>query len=329
MEVSVVVPARNAELTLGDCLRALELQNLPRPQYEVITVIDGSSDRSETIARSFPVRVLTAKERRGVAATRNVGIRVARGDWVALTDADCIPSRSWLRFLLQAVSGPDSKGRVLGAAGRMVGYQSYSPAARFVDLTSGLDTEQHLKHPIFPFAPSGNVMYRRKALETVDGFNERYYSYETCDLHYRLLRAYGGQFYFEPRAVVLHRHRAKWTDYWSQQLWYGKGFGQFMVDHKDRTNWSVSSELREWGSITRSGLRACRPGPGEQNLLRRGSFVKQLAQHLGFVSTYWNPWERQRWHRNSSKGKRKNQPTLAKRTEPPQNQSIRNAPHRN
>ena len=45
------------------------------------------------------------------------------------------------------------------------------------------------EHPTFPFAPSGNAMYRREALAAVNGFDERYSSYESCDLHTRLRRS--------------------------------------------------------------------------------------------------------------------------------------------
>ncbi len=295
MKISVVVPVYNGERTLKDCLRALKLQDLSDSDYEVIVVVDGATDSSEKIAQSFNVILLRTSERKGTATARNAGFRAAEGKWVAFTDADCIPSRGWLKNLLSAVNKFDGDQSILGAAGRMVGFQSNSPPARFVDLTGGLDAERHLKHPNFPFAPFGNVMYLRKALEGVGGIDERYCSYEACDLHNRLLREHGGIFCFEPRAVVFHRHRSTWREYARQQYWYGKGLGQFMLHHKDQTSWSLLEELQAWGGLIKCGCEACKAQRDDQALIRRGNFLKQSAQRLGFISTYWNPWERKRW----------------------------------
>jgi glycosyltransferase involved in cell wall biosynthesis len=293
--VSVVVPVYNAARTLADCLRALEQQSLSKSDFEVIVVDDMSTDSSVQVAKSFDVHLLKEEKHRGAAAGRNVGIRVAQGDWIAFTDADCIPSRNWLKYLVESVTRPDQSGKALGAAGRILGYESNSAAARFVDLTGGNDTERHLGHPNFPFAPAGNVMYRGDALQNVGGFDERYYAYDCCDLHYRLLQTQRGPFYFEPRAIVFHRHRTNWIDYWRQQFWHGQGLGQFMLHHKDGTHWSLSRELTSCRNLGRLAIDACSTGNDDDVLVRHGSLVRELAQHLGFISTYWNILERMRW----------------------------------
>ena len=57
-EVSVIVPARNEEACLADCLRTLVGQ--AGPSYEIIVVDDDSTDGTRAIAESFPVRVIAA-----------------------------------------------------------------------------------------------------------------------------------------------------------------------------------------------------------------------------------------------------------------------------
>ena len=293
--VTVVVPAHDASPTLPACLRALAAQRLRRDQYAVVVVDDGSADGSAETAEALGAMVLRQPQQ-GAAAARNAGWRAAAARWVAFNDADCIPARTWLPTLLAAAErGAGGAQPALGAAGRIVGYRSTTPAARFVDLSGGLDAERHLAHPTFPFAPTGNVLYRRDALAAVAGFDVRYRSYEACDLHRRLLRADGGRFVYEPRAVVMHQHRAGWRDYWRQQVWYGTGLGQFMWHHRDAIGWSVRDELRACGQLARLGLDVWKPGSGDDALLRRGLFVKELAQRIGFVANYWNPRERARW----------------------------------
>jgi len=89
-EVSVIVPARNEEANLGDCLRSLIGQSGPR--YEIIVVDDHSSDRTRAIAESFPVKFITADPLpEGWSGKCNAcwsGARIAKGKWLLFTDAD-------------------------------------------------------------------------------------------------------------------------------------------------------------------------------------------------------------------------------------------------
>ncbi len=302
LRVSVVVPFFDAANTLAQCLAALRAQSLARDVYEVIAVDDGSTDGGGEVAAAAGVRVVR-QANRGAPAARNAGIAAAAGEWVAFTDADCIPSRGWLHALLAAVEGAGASATtstaaadppVLGAAGPLYGHDSRTPAARFVDLARGLDTERHLAHPRFPFAPSGNVMYRRAALAAVGGFDERYASYDACDLHTRLRRI-GGAFVFERAAVVLHRHRATWRAYWRQQIGYGRGLAQFYLRWLDDIPWSAACEARAWAEIVPRLATASLPAAADAALIRRGTLVKDLAQRIGFVRTYYRAAERARW----------------------------------
>jgi glycosyltransferase involved in cell wall biosynthesis len=297
--VSVVIPARDAAATLGACLRGLASQSLPSGQYEVIVVIDRDSrDGSGRVARDAGVTVLIS-DGSGAAAARNAGITAARGPWVAFTDADCIPSRTWLRALLNTV---DESGDaiILGAAGRTLGYRSTSAAARFVDLSGGLHADRYLAHDRYPWAPTGNLMYRREALVTVGGFDERFRTYEGCDLHTRLRRSVGGSFAYAPDAVVMHHHRAGWRRYWDQQVGYGLGYGQFFRRYEGELPWGAVDEVQAWATAMGAAARALvARGDSDAALVAKGSAVKLLAQRVGFVRSYWNPLEARRWRRRA------------------------------
>ncbi|MDG4575518.1 MAG: glycosyltransferase [Defluviicoccus sp.] len=291
--VSVVIPAYNAADDLPRCLAALKGQSLPATDYQVIVVDDGSSDATVAAARPFAVD-LVEQDNRGAPAARNAGIAIARGTWVAFTDADCVPSRRWLEELLRAVAARADGGSFVGAAGRTVGHNSNTQAARFVDLAGGLDAERHLSHPKWPFAPTCNVLYRRSNLLAVGGFDERYCAYDACDLHARI-RPPAGAFPFVPRAVVLHKHRDSWAAYFRQQRGYGRGLAQFMLRHRDDTPWSGGQELKAWGELAGQLAKALIPGKSDAWLLRRGQAAKGLAQRLGFSEVFWNRNARQSW----------------------------------
>jgi len=92
-EVSIVVPARNEEASLGDCLQSLAAQTGVR--YEIIVVDDGSTDRTRAIADSFgDVRVISPgllpKGWTGKNNALVAGAAIARGDWLLFTDADTV-----------------------------------------------------------------------------------------------------------------------------------------------------------------------------------------------------------------------------------------------
>jgi glycosyltransferase involved in cell wall biosynthesis len=293
IEVSVVVPFYNSAATLDACLQALGSQNIARERYEIIAVDDGSTDDGASIAKRRGVRLIQ-QENRGAPAARNTGLRASVGEWVAFTDADCIASRGWLRALLKAVGAEKHDTSMLGAAGVVVGQPSSSRVARFVELSHGLDVERHLSHPRFPFALSGSVLYRRSVLNDIGGFDERFVTYEACDLHARL-RALNGGFALAKSAVVLHRHRETWRDYWKQQVNYGRGLGQFYVRWDEEIRWSRLREAREWIRLAPTVVAACLPGEPDKVLSRRGALVKRLAQRVGFTMTYFRARERARW----------------------------------
>jgi glycosyltransferase involved in cell wall biosynthesis len=105
MDVSVIVPARDAQFLLGDCLRALAGQETAAT-FEVIVVDDGSVDRTAAVAEAAGPRVrLVRGTGTGPAAARNLGAAGARGRVLAFTDADCRPAAGWLDAALATVDG--------------------------------------------------------------------------------------------------------------------------------------------------------------------------------------------------------------------------------
>jgi glycosyltransferase involved in cell wall biosynthesis len=105
-EVSVIVPARNEEASLGACLESLVSQS--GVDFEILVVNDHSTDRTREIAQSVPgVRVIDAGTLpQGWTGKNNAvtcGAREARGQWLLFTDADTVHLRGSLaRALAEA-----------------------------------------------------------------------------------------------------------------------------------------------------------------------------------------------------------------------------------
>lgn len=86
--ISVIVPVYNAEKYLNDCIDSILNQSYE--DLELILINDGSTDSSLSICQSYNdnrIHVID-KKNSGVSDTRNVGISVAKGDYVAFVDSD-------------------------------------------------------------------------------------------------------------------------------------------------------------------------------------------------------------------------------------------------
>jgi glycosyltransferase involved in cell wall biosynthesis len=111
-EVSVIVPARDAERSIEPLLAAVGAQ-LPR---ELIVVDNGSLDATAEIAERSPLVTKVVRRPRGAGpgAARNAGAAAAASDVLAFIDADCRPAPSWLAAGVTACTSAELvQGRVL------------------------------------------------------------------------------------------------------------------------------------------------------------------------------------------------------------------------
>ena len=193
---TVIVPARDAQATLGAALRALEGQELEEA-FEVFVIDDGSTDGTRALAAASPVvtAVLTANGG-GPAAARNLAAARAQGEVLAFTDADCEPEPGWLREGLAALdAGADVvQGRVTPPVDARPGP---------FDRTVGVGQLSHLYE-------TANLFVRREWFERIGGFEEGWLlpgrSKELGEdvwLGWRLRRE-GARVAFAPEPLVRH-----------------------------------------------------------------------------------------------------------------------------
>ncbi|MFH1173786.1 MAG: glycosyltransferase [archaeon] len=102
MRVSIVVITRNEERNISLCLDALLAQKYTQP-FEIVVADGQSTDATPKIVKSYSkrhknVRFFTDKGR-FQNSSRNVGVRKANYEFIAFTDADCIPPKDWLNNL--------------------------------------------------------------------------------------------------------------------------------------------------------------------------------------------------------------------------------------
>lgn len=198
--VSVVVPTFNRAHSLGRLLDALAKVRPPRGGFEVIVVDDGSKDDTEGVVRSTSFAYVR-QPNRGAAAARNAGWRVARGEIVAFTDDDAVPSSEWLVELLE----PFTTRSTVGVGGTIVPlYRSrastYVQLERLVD--HGLDQYGRVRYLV-----TVNAAFRRSALDAVGGFDIRFTGAAGEDVDLSVRIAALGELVRAEGAFVAHDHR--------------------------------------------------------------------------------------------------------------------------
>jgi len=201
--VSVVIPAYNAAATLSETLASVFAQTFT--DYEVVVVDDGSTDSTrEVLARYHDrVRVLSKMNEGKPASTRNLGVRNARGDYVAFLDADdrWRPEKLELQVAVldqnPAVGLVYTGAVVIDAEGRELKVRSCSPEAR-----GRIDRLLSVRNVMV----GSSVVARRRAIEEAGGFDENLTSIENWDLWVRIARRWSVEFVDQP--LTLYRVHA-------------------------------------------------------------------------------------------------------------------------
>jgi len=112
MLVSVIVPAYNAQKTLDLCLKAI-LQSRFR-DYELLVVDDGSTDKTQDIAKRYADHILTHPQNLGRSYARATGMEHARGEILVFIDSDVMMSQDTLDKIANLFSGHNEVDAVTG-----------------------------------------------------------------------------------------------------------------------------------------------------------------------------------------------------------------------
>jgi rhamnosyltransferase len=216
-KVSVVIPTLNAGPGFGDLLERL-LDQETGFGYEVLVIDSGSTDGTVELARRYGATVYgITRAEFGHGATRNLGVSLSRGEYVAFIVQDAVPlDGRWLAAMVENLDGDDL---VAGVYGRQSPRPESAPLTRVLVNgwpTAGLERrEQRVESPALyraltpaerrSLATFDNVSscVRRSVWESIPfertGFGEDVrWGKRVVETGYKLV--------YEPRSVVLHSH---------------------------------------------------------------------------------------------------------------------------
>ena len=157
--ISVVVPIFNGERFLAEALDSILAQSYP--SFEVIAADDGSTDGSRAVVEGYGGRVRwVSQPTAGPAATRNLGVREAHGDFLAFLDPDDLWHREKLeRQVAHFAARPELQ---LCVTHVQVFWADPEEAARYRD---------HPRAQPIPGYATTSLLARRSAFERIGDFN--------------------------------------------------------------------------------------------------------------------------------------------------------------
>lgn len=178
--MSAVVPTCDRRQALPDCLRSILAQEV---DLEVVVVDDGHTDAAQQVREELSdhrLRLVSSNRCGSAAKARNVGIRAARGEWIAFCDDDDL----W---------APNKLTRLLDALGHEGARWAYS-AAVVVDAELNLIAHQPVSHvdherlDAVNVIPGGgsNVIAHRSLVQETGWFDESLTNAEDWDYSVRL-----------------------------------------------------------------------------------------------------------------------------------------------
>ena len=225
LAASVIIPVHNRKSELQACLWALAQQDFPLSQFEVIICDDGSTeDFSQVLAEARQRQLQISYVRqpnKGPAAARNLGIKHAKAEIVAMTDSDTLPDAAWLKNLIEALAADPS---AVGVEGRVFANNENE----FAPLGEGPENQSGGVYL------TCNMAYRRRVLFEVGGFDETFPfpAYEDVELAARAIQR--GKILWQPAAVITHPQRPltlktvwKKLKHWEFVLRMGYRYGYF------------------------------------------------------------------------------------------------------
>jgi len=204
--ISVIIPVFNDSRRLKLCLEALQHQKKDTLDfdYEVIVVDNNSTENIREVCDTYQALYLLERQK-GSYAARNAGIQIAKGDYLAFTDSDCIPDHYWLEKGLHAFLEASPKVGLVGGAIELFTSNKKKTLGDIFDFAFAFPQETyiHSNH----FAATANVITTKEVMEKVGLFNNSMASGGDYEWGQRVFNA-GLSLVFAHDAVVKHPTRS-------------------------------------------------------------------------------------------------------------------------
>lgn len=243
---SVLVPCHNEESQIEESV--LHLMQLDYPEYEIILIDDGSTDKTASLIHELcmkhdRVRALYMTENQGKAAALNAGCLAARGELILSMDADALIDKNCLKWMSWHFSSYPRVGAVTGNP-RIVNRTTLLgkiQTGEYATIIGLIKRSQRILGKVLTV--SGAIAAFRKPALVSARFWDTDMVTEDIDITWKLEKRYWDVRY-EPRAVCWIFAPETLRGLWRQRLRWAQGGVEVLLKHRDI--WHDWRQRRFW-----------------------------------------------------------------------------------
>lgn len=204
-QITVLIATFNQSRFICNAMDSLVAQTLPKENFEIIVINDGSTDDTSFALSAYRDSIrLIERENRGLVATCNEGLELARGSYFARVDSDDWVAPEWLECLLNAITGNPEACCVYPDR-----YEVFGERQHYIKAEPG---------NIYTLEACG-TLFITEGLRKAGGF--RPFLLEEYDLYLRLQKE--GVFTHFPRPLYMYRKHSEsmtYSEAWRRKAWH-------------------------------------------------------------------------------------------------------------
>lgn len=222
--LSVVIPAKNEEKTVGKCIESVLVTVQSIDTWEVLLVDSYSSDNTVKIAERYPIKILRLKKDwfKSPHAGRYIGTIKSKGKYVFFLDADMVVCENWTKTAIEILEKDNNLAGITGVI-----YNIFPNEVKNAN-------HPIKRHPLgFVEHLPGPAIFRREALNEVNHFNPYFKGFGEKELGYRLSN-HGYKQLRISETIAYQYKKKKNINEIIEKSSYFRGVGQFLRLHFNR-----------------------------------------------------------------------------------------------
>jgi len=229
--VSILIPAHNEELVIGNTLEAMCRLLYPSDRLEVILINDNSSDQTGEIAADYArkydfikvIETIPPYNGKGKSTALNQGLLHSTGEVICVYDADNTPESDAVYSLTLGLLNDPKAGAVVGKFRVINANKNFLTRLINIETLTFQWLAQAGRWFWFKMAtiPGTNFAIRRSILEELGGWDEKALSEDT-ELSFRVYNQ-GYYICFFPAAVTWEQEPETWRVWWRQRTRWARG----------------------------------------------------------------------------------------------------------
>lgn len=255
--VTVIVPAHNEELVIGDTISAILNLNYPKDSLEIKIVADNCQDQTLKMAeamilkenvKGIDIEVIDRKGTGGKAGVLNDMLKIAKGKWICVYDADAMSEKNSLYFLVKkALEDKERYGAVFGRNKTRNYKQNF--LTRCINLE--IVTTQRIHHTgqweLFKIGriPGTNFIIKTEFVRNIGGWDNGALTEDTA-ISFKIMES-GKLIALAPHSEAFQQEPETLEAYYHQRKRWAKGNYEVILDNFkhlfDGSNWRIKLEV--------------------------------------------------------------------------------------